>query len=146
MKAIVKPTVALIGGIVGDYPVVVLLLACALLFVSLKYLTVVIRSLVMTRLEAFFDRYIFKTALRGMLFGLALTVLVQSSSIATSLAVPLAGTGLLTLIQIFPYTLGANIGTPRRIGSGSQHHLRPHSFQRLRYLEDSRSANGGFFT
>ncbi len=46
-----------------------------------------------------------------MLFGLLITVLVQSSSITTSLAVPFAGAGILTLIQIFPYTLGANIGT-----------------------------------
>jgi len=37
--------------------------------------------------------------------------LVQSSSITTSLAVPLAGAGILTLVQIFPYTLGANVGT-----------------------------------
>jgi sodium-dependent phosphate cotransporter len=42
---------------------------------------------------------------------LVFTVLVQSSSITTSLAVPLAGAGILTLRQIFPYTLGANVGT-----------------------------------
>ena len=46
-----------------------------------------------------------------MIFGLILTFMVQSSSITTSLIVPLAGSGVLTLIQIFPYTLGANIGT-----------------------------------
>jgi sodium-dependent phosphate cotransporter len=46
-----------------------------------------------------------------MLFGLLITVLVQSSSITTSLAVPLAGAAVLTLVQIFPYTLGANVGT-----------------------------------
>jgi len=40
-----------------------------------------------------------------------LTVLVQSSSITTSLIVPMAGAGLLTLSQIFPYTIGSNIGT-----------------------------------
>ena len=37
--------------------------------------------------------------------------MVQSSSITTSLIVPLAGAGVLTLRQIFPFTLGANIGT-----------------------------------
>ncbi|MEN8165051.1 MAG: Na/Pi symporter, partial [Acidobacteriota bacterium] len=54
---------------------------------------------------------IFKNAGRAMLLGIMLTVLVQSSSITTSLVVPLAGAGILTLTQIFPYTLGANIGT-----------------------------------
>ena len=43
--------------------------------------------------------------------GLILTVMVQSSSITTSLIVPLAGAGVLRLQQIFPFTIGANIGT-----------------------------------
>ena len=46
-----------------------------------------------------------------MFFGVFITVLVQSSSITTSLVVPLAGAGILNLRQIFPYTLGSNIGT-----------------------------------
>jgi sodium-dependent phosphate cotransporter len=37
--------------------------------------------------------------------------MVQSSSITTSILVPLAGAGILTLRQLFPVTLGANIGT-----------------------------------
>ena len=35
----------------------------------------------------------------------------RSSSATTSLIVPLAGTGVLNLRQIYPYTLGANVGT-----------------------------------
>lgn len=85
--------------------------ALILLFISLRYLTVLIRSLVMERLEAFFDSHIFKTWLRAMAFGVFITILVQSSSITTSLVVPLAGAGILQLRQIFPYMLGANIGT-----------------------------------
>jgi len=42
---------------------------------------------------------------------MVLTILVQSSSITTSLIVPLAGAGVLRLNQIFPFTIGANIGT-----------------------------------
>ena len=85
--------------------------ALILLFISLRFLTILIRSLVMERLEAFFDSHIFKTWLRAMGFGVFITILVQSSSITTSLVVPLAGAGILQLRQIFPYTLGANIGT-----------------------------------
>jgi sodium-dependent phosphate cotransporter len=70
-----------------------------------------LRILVVKKAEAWFDRYLFKTAPRALLVGLLLTAMVQSSSITTSLAVPMAGAGLLTLTQIFPYTLGANIGT-----------------------------------
>jgi sodium-dependent phosphate cotransporter len=47
----------------------------------------------------------------AILIGAAVTVMVQSSSITTSLLVPLAGAGVLTLEQAFPITLGANVGT-----------------------------------
>jgi sodium-dependent phosphate cotransporter len=67
--------------------------------------------MVLSKVEVFFDKYIFKTAIRALLFGMLLTFMVQSSSITTSLIVPLAGAGVLSLRQIFPYTLGANIGT-----------------------------------
>ena len=87
------------------------ILAILLLFFSLRSLTRLIRSLVITRLENFFDTHIFKTDIRAMLFGVVITILVQSSSITTSLVIPLAGAGILTLRQIFPYTLGSNIGT-----------------------------------
>ena len=40
-----------------------------------------------------------------------LTIMVQSSSITTSTIVPLAGAGIVSLRQIYPFTLGANIGT-----------------------------------
>ena len=46
-----------------------------------------------------------------MAFGVFLTISVQSSSITTSTVIPLAGAGVLTLRQIYPFTLGANIGT-----------------------------------
>lgn len=43
--------------------------------------------------------------------GTLMTILVQSSSTTTSLIIPLAGNGVFTLRQIYPFTLGANIGT-----------------------------------
>ena len=50
-------------------------------------------------------------SLMGIFSGMLVTMLVQSSSTTTSLIVPLAGTGLLTLEEVYPFTLGANIGT-----------------------------------
>ena len=115
IKLITAPTVKWISNLFKQQdsidPYILLLIALALLFFSLRSLTKLIRSLVMLRLENFFDTHIFKTALRAMFFGVLITVLVQSSSITTSLVIPLAGAGILRLKQIFPYTLGANIGT-----------------------------------
>mmetsp|Transcript_31512 Transcript_31512/g.48879 ORF Transcript_31512/g.48879 Transcript_31512/m.48879 type:complete len:588 (-) Transcript_31512:174-1937(-) len=47
----------------------------------------------------------------AMLIGAGITILVQSSSITTSALTPLVGMGVLRLEQMFPLTLGANIGT-----------------------------------
>ena len=69
------------------------------------------RSALLVRIENLFDAYLFKTAIRSFAVGTALTAVVQSSSVTTSLAVPLLGAGILTMEQIFPYVLGANLGT-----------------------------------
>ena len=116
IKAITKPIVKMIQELLDKQQIVdpnflLLLIAIFFLFFSLRNLTKLIKSLVMLRLESFFDTHIFKTTIRAMLFGIIITFMVQSSSITTSLVVPLAGAGILKLRQIFPYTLGANIGT-----------------------------------
>ncbi|WP_029805218.1 Na/Pi symporter, partial [Vibrio parahaemolyticus] len=49
--------------------------------------------------------------IHGIVSGSLVTVLVQSSSTTTSLMVPLVGTGVLKVRDIYPFTLGANIGT-----------------------------------
>jgi solute carrier family 34 (sodium-dependent phosphate cotransporter) len=89
------------------------LLAASVIITLIMLYSIVklLRSMVLAKVEKFFDDYIFKTAMRAILFGFLLTVMVQSSSITTSAIIPLAGAGVLTLRQIFPFTLGANIGT-----------------------------------
>jgi sodium-dependent phosphate cotransporter len=47
----------------------------------------------------------------AILIGAGITMLVQSSSITTSVLTPLVGVGALRLEQMLPLTLGANIGT-----------------------------------
>jgi sodium-dependent phosphate cotransporter len=90
---------------------VLAILGVGFIFVALVMLTKTLRSLVLKRVERFFDRILFRNAVTAYFVGLILTVTVQSSSITTSLAVPLVGAGLLTILQVYPYTLGANLGT-----------------------------------
>ncbi len=47
----------------------------------------------------------------AMLLGMIITVSVQSSSITTSIMVPLAAAGVVSIHNIYPVTLGANVGT-----------------------------------
>lgn len=111
LKIATEPAVRKAVQLLGDHPWMLLLFSLFVMFASLRYLVKTLKGLVLARVAALFDRTIFRTPARAMLFGLAVTALVQSSSITTSLAVPLAGAGVLTLQQVFPYTLGANVGT-----------------------------------
>jgi len=88
-----------------------IIIAFIILFFALTYIVKIIKSLVLAKVEVLFDQYIFKNATRAFGIGLVLTATVQSSSITTSLAVPLAAAGVLTQKKIFPYAVGANIGT-----------------------------------
>ncbi len=49
--------------------------------------------------------------MHGIASGTAVTILVQSSSTTTSLIVPLVGSGVLKVREVYPFTVGANIGT-----------------------------------
>jgi len=69
------------------------------------------RSAMESRVEAYVTRALGRSVVLAMLVGVVVTVMVQSSSITTSLLVPLAGAGILTVHQAFPVTVGANIGT-----------------------------------
>jgi sodium-dependent phosphate cotransporter len=111
VKAITKPVVTLIKPYFIDMPWLMFAIALLLLFIALKYMVSSLKVIVVSKAKDWFNKYLFKTALRAFLVGIVLTMLVQSSSITTSLVVPMAGAGLLTLEQIFPYTLGSNIGT-----------------------------------
>ena len=111
IKAAVNSGAQFIEQFTFDNNMVYLTLSVLVTFIMLYSLVKLLRSLVLEKIEVFFDQYIFKTVMRAIAFGIFITVMVQSSSITTSLVVPLAGAGVLSLRQIFPFTLGANIGT-----------------------------------
>ena len=111
IKAGIKWGVHHLESMSFDNPIVFIILSVLLTFAMLYSIVKLLRSLVLENIQKFFDQYIFKTALRGIIFGMLLTIMVQSSSITTSTIVPLAGAGVLTLRQVYPFTLGANIGT-----------------------------------
>jgi len=88
------------------------------LFLSLVLLLVCLMGLVnvlQRGLMGMSTRVIYKaTKVPGVLaivIGALITILVQSSSITTSVLTPIVGIGVIQLEQMLPLTLGANIGT-----------------------------------
>ena len=111
LKKITAPVVEGLADLLDKIPWLVLLVSVVITFFMLWGIVKLLQSLVLKKLESFFDTYVFRNLAMSFVVGLILTVMVQSSSITTSLIVPLAGAGVLRLQQIFPFTIGANIGT-----------------------------------
>jgi len=110
LKIIVNPIIEYLQLYINS-PVILLIIALLLLFGSITFMVKVIRSLILEKMEKFLNKYLFKNMITSLVLGIIFTAIVQSSSITTSLIVPLCGAGLLSVEQIFPYTLGTNIGT-----------------------------------
>jgi len=119
LKVITKPVVKFLEHLVLDTfglpqtigGIILLVGALALLFFSLKQFVNIMRKIVVGRVERVIHDVLFESPLRSFGLGLVLTSIVQSSSITTSLIVPMIGAGILTVEQFYPFTLGANIGT-----------------------------------
>lgn len=91
--------------------ILVIGVSAVLIVVTLLSIVSVMRSVMLNHVESLVTRAFENKPIIAMAVGMIATVMVQSSSITTSLLVPLAGAGVLTLAQAFPITLGANIGT-----------------------------------
>lgn len=111
MKALVEPVVKLIERMLFHNDIIVLIAALLILFAALNFIVKSARRLTTRRVEVNLDRFLFGRQWKSFLFGMIVTAIVQSSSVTTSIIVPLVGAGILDLERIFPYTLGANIGT-----------------------------------
>ena len=99
-------------GVTGNwFAALSVVAAIALLMTALVWITRNMRVLMAGRIEQTLNRALEKSGLLGILLGVLITVSVQSSSITTSLLIPMFGAGLLRLDAGFPILLGANIGT-----------------------------------
>lgn len=108
------PIVRVMLGVLPGWLVVVA--GFFLLFYCLKGFAKAMRRLLLTDDErqdpnALGRRLLGTHPLDTFVRGLVFTILVQSSSATTSLVVPLAAMGLFSLRQIFPFIMGANVGT-----------------------------------
>jgi sodium-dependent phosphate cotransporter len=114
LKAVVKPIkggIELLTSSQQLRAVLLVGLSGILIVTCLMLLVRVMRAAMQSRVEGFVTSALERHGWIGMIVGTVSTVMVQSSSITTSLLVPLAGARLITLRQAFPITIGANIGT-----------------------------------
>ena len=95
----------------GAAAIVMFVVGLVALFFALTFLTKLLKRLFLSRAEGALTDRLRGNELVAMLAGLIMTVAVQSSSITTSLLVPLIGAGIIPIGPAFAATLGANVGT-----------------------------------
>ncbi|MBW8192511.1 Na/Pi symporter [Neiella marina] len=88
-----------------------IIVGIGLILLAVTGLSKLLRAVMVGRARHILKKALGRGPISGVTSGAAVTVLVQSSSTTTSLIVPLVGSGTLTLKEIYPFTLGANIGT-----------------------------------
>ncbi|MGD1892796.1 MAG: Na/Pi symporter [Cyclobacteriaceae bacterium] len=103
-----------LGGVVSETignSWMMLLVAFAMLFLSIKYISAIISKTLIGESKDRMKQYIFRSPYKSFAWGGTVTAAVQSSSITTSLIIPLVATNKVSLEKSFPFIIGANIGT-----------------------------------
>lgn len=114
------PVVDVLGmsGLMGALPgsdvvagTLTILLGVAMIFFAVSWLGKILQLIMVGKAKAILEKSVGGHPLTAMGAGMLVTIAVQSSSVTTSVMVPFAGSGALTTRQIYPLTLGANVGT-----------------------------------
>ncbi len=116
IKPLTKPAVGAIKDALSfiegtNIGLAMVLVGVFIILVSVTSLGKVLRKVMVGRAKNMLHNAIGRGPVAGITSGTLVTVMVQSSSTTTSLMIPLAGSGVFTTKQIYPFTLGANIGT-----------------------------------
>jgi sodium-dependent phosphate cotransporter len=91
--------------------VALIVLGIGFIMATLALITKNMRVLVAARIERTLNAALARSGTIGIVVGVLVTIAVQSSSITTSILIPLVASGVLLVRNAYPITLGANIGT-----------------------------------
>ncbi|MEM9768610.1 MAG: Na/Pi symporter [Cyanobacteria bacterium P01_D01_bin.71] len=116
VKTVTSPVVNMFKAATHVLPapfdgILLILLGIGCIFLTITFIGKLLKVLMVGRAKDILHTAIGRGPIASILAGTLITILVQSSSTTTSLMVPLAGAGVFGLAQIYPFTLGANIGT-----------------------------------
>ncbi|MHC9246698.1 Na/Pi cotransporter family protein [Aeromonas jandaei] len=116
MKPLTAPAQQLIDSAVSFLPgkgaaIATIVIGILLILACVTYLGKVLQKVLVGRAKEVLHKALGRGPLSGITSGALVTIMVQSSSTTTSLMIPLAGGGVFSTRQLYPFTLGANIGT-----------------------------------
>lgn len=118
IKIIVKPVKNFVYDIIKFFTnskyicgVSLIFISLIILFFALLFIVKIMRKIMENKIEITFNNIIDKAPILGIVLGTIITMTIQSSSVTTSMLVPIVAAGALSIETAFSITLGANIGT-----------------------------------
>jgi sodium-dependent phosphate cotransporter len=88
-----------------------LIISVILLFAIVKFISNILYKRLIGNTKSKFETIAFENTFKSFGWGFLLTSIIQSSSLTTSLIVPLVATGKVKLNRAFQFIVGANLGT-----------------------------------
>lgn len=111
VRLTVRPISSAITGLVNQNAFILLAISVLLLLGSIKYLSLLLKYMLIGESQKKVEKYIFGTPGTSLFWGTVLTGAIQSSSFTTSLVVPIAATNKISVKRAFPFIMGSNMGT-----------------------------------
>jgi sodium-dependent phosphate cotransporter len=94
-----------------DYPILILIFAILCLFLAIRLFITLLKEQMIGKQRQQMHELFFGSIWKSFAWGFITTAAIQSSSVTTSLVVPLVATRKVNIQKAFPFIVGANIGT-----------------------------------
>ncbi len=94
-----------------DYPILILIFAILCLFLAIRLFINLLKEQMIGKQRQQMHELFFGSTWKSFVWGFITTAAIQSSSVTTSLVVPLVATRKVNIQKAFPFIVGANIGT-----------------------------------
>lgn len=94
-----------------EYPFLILILAILCLFLAIRLFTILLKKQMIGNQKQQIHKIFFGSTWKSFGWGFITTAAIHSSSVTTSLVVPLVATRKVNIQKAFPFIVGANIGT-----------------------------------
>ncbi|MBT0809799.1 Na/Pi symporter [Litoribacter ruber] len=105
-----RPATIWVYDFIGQ-PLITLIMGIILIFLTIKILSDTVLKTFLSSKFKNLNEHVFGAPARTFVYGTLFTAAVQSSTVTTSLVVPAVATRKISLEKVFPFIIGANMGT-----------------------------------
>lgn len=105
------PLTKFLHKLLGDNSLVTMILAGLILFITIRSIAHLLKPTWDEKSAKVLEKSLFGHPTKALFSGTLITGMMQSSSVVSSLVVPMVATNKLSLHRVFPFIMGANLGT-----------------------------------